>query len=50
MGRDAQVASAMLTEAGIRSVICPSLVDLVQGLRDGAGFAVEETKLRHWQS
>ena len=40
MGRDARVASAMLTEAGIRSVICASLVDLVQGLRDGAGFAV----------
>ena len=30
----------MLTEAEIRSVGCPSLVELVDGLRDGAGFAV----------
>jgi signal transduction histidine kinase/ActR/RegA family two-component response regulator len=40
MGRDARVASDILTEAGIRSVICPSLVELVEGLRQGAGFAV----------
>ena len=40
MGRDAQVATSMLTEAGIYSVVCLSLVDLVEGLRQGAGFAV----------
>jgi PAS domain S-box-containing protein len=40
MGRDARVAGAMLTEAGIRSIVCPSLVELVEGLRQGAGFAI----------
>ena len=30
----------MLTEAKMRSVVSPSLVELVEGLRDGAGFAV----------
>lgn len=40
MGRDAQVAASMLTEAKIRSVVCPSLVDFVEDLRHGAGFAV----------
>jgi PAS domain S-box-containing protein len=40
MGRDAQVAASMLTEAKIRSVVCPSLVELLEGLNHGAGFAV----------
>jgi PAS domain S-box-containing protein len=40
MGRDAQVGASMLTEANIRSIVCPSLVELVDGLRFGAGFAV----------
>ena len=40
MGRDAPVAASILTEATVRSVICPSLEDLVEGLRQGAGFAV----------
>ena len=40
LGRDAQVAASMLTEAKMRSVVSPSLVELVEGLRDGAGFAV----------
>jgi PAS domain S-box-containing protein len=40
LGRDAQVAASMLTEAKMRSVVSPTLVGLVEGLRDGAGFAV----------
>jgi PAS domain S-box-containing protein len=40
MGRDAQVAASMLTEAKIRSVVCPSLAELLEGLHHGAGFAV----------
>jgi PAS domain S-box-containing protein len=40
MGRDGQVAASMLTEAKIRSVVCRSLVHLVEELRHGAGFAV----------
>ena len=40
LGRDAQVAASMLTEAKMRACVSPSLVELVEGLRDGAGFAV----------
>ena len=40
MGRDAQVAASMLTEAKIDSVACPSLQQLVDGLKRGAGFAI----------
>jgi PAS domain S-box-containing protein len=40
MGRDAQVAASMLTEAKVRSVVCPTLVELLEGLTHGAGFAV----------
>jgi PAS domain S-box-containing protein len=40
MGRDAQVAKSMLTEARIRSIVCRSLVELLEGLIQGAGFAV----------
>lgn len=39
-GRDAQVAAAMLQDAGIRSIICKSLDDVVEGLVRGAGFAL----------
>jgi PAS domain S-box-containing protein len=40
IGRDAGVASAILAEAEIRSTICRSLPELVQGLAGGAGFAL----------
>jgi signal transduction histidine kinase/ActR/RegA family two-component response regulator len=39
-GRDASVAASILSEARIRSVACPSLVELVAGLKHGAGFAI----------
>jgi signal transduction histidine kinase/ActR/RegA family two-component response regulator len=39
-GRDARVAASLLSEARIRSVACPSLVELVAGLKHGAGFAI----------
>jgi signal transduction histidine kinase len=47
-GRDAQVAAAMLAEAGIRSVICSSIPDFVDKLERGAGFGIvtEEALLR----
>ena len=40
LGRDAQVAAAMLAESGVRSVICAGLGELVAELRAGAGFAL----------
>ncbi|HEV2623031.1 MAG TPA: response regulator [Frateuria sp.] len=39
-GRDAQVAAAILTEAGLRSHVCPSLEALVAGVSAGAGTAL----------
>ena len=39
-GRDALVASGMFTEAGVATLICGDLVALVDGLADGAAFAV----------
>jgi PAS domain S-box-containing protein len=39
-GRDAQVAAAMLEEAGIRAVPCASLESLVAELAAGAGFGL----------
>jgi len=39
-GRDAQVAAAMLGEAGIRAISCASLDSLVEGLAAGAGFGL----------
>lgn len=47
-GRDANIASAMLAEAGMRSTICGDLDALLTGLNDGAGFALvtEEALLR----
>lgn len=40
MGRDAEVASAMLNEAQIRTAICRHVGDLCEGLDQGAGFAL----------
>jgi signal transduction histidine kinase/ActR/RegA family two-component response regulator len=39
-GRDAQVAAAMLGEAGIESCVCGGVPELVAGLAEGAGFGV----------
>lgn len=39
-GRDSSVAAAILAEGSMRSDICASLSDLVQGLEQGAGFAL----------
>ena len=39
-GRDAQVASAMLQDANIDTIIVPDVEGLVAGLRAGAGFAI----------
>ncbi|HEU4652106.1 MAG TPA: response regulator [Croceibacterium sp.] len=39
-GRDATVAAEMLRETGIRSVECRDFSALVEGLREGAGFAL----------
>jgi len=39
-GRDASVASAMLSEAGIRCQTCGSMGDLIRYLSEGAGFAL----------
>ena len=40
LGRDAEVACAMLAEAGLRCVVCRSLPELVEQLVWGAGFAL----------
>jgi signal transduction histidine kinase/ActR/RegA family two-component response regulator len=40
LGRDAELASALLAEHGVRSVICTNLGGLVAELRAGAGFAI----------
>jgi PAS domain S-box-containing protein len=53
LGRDAQIAAALLTEAGIRAKTAPDLSEFVSGLNDDIAFAVitEEilrfTDLRH---
>ncbi len=39
-GRDALVASAMLAEAGLRSVSVADVAGMVGELRAGAGFAI----------
>ncbi len=39
-GRDAPIAAAILSEAGIRAVACTALDHLVEGLAAGAGFAL----------
>jgi len=57
IGRDAQVAAAMLAEAGIASLVCSDISAMVECLDKGAGFALvtEEAlrgadlrALRHW--
>jgi PAS domain S-box-containing protein len=47
-GRDAQVAVAILAEAKLRSVVCSSLEQLVEGIEAGAGTALvtEESLLQ----
>lgn len=46
-GRDGKVAAAMLEEAGIASVTCGSIPDLLREIRLGAGFsAVTDEALR----
>ena len=40
LGRDAPVAVAMLTEAGMQAIACGSVASLVQELDAGAGFVI----------
>ncbi|MEO8547309.1 MAG: ATP-binding protein [Sphingomicrobium sp.] len=40
LGRDAEIASAMLAEEGIEGVACADLGDVVAKLAEGAGFVV----------
>jgi len=46
-GRDAEVAASMLAEAKVRSVICSSLTELLDGLKAGAGFALVTEEALH---
>ena len=46
-GRDAEVAASMLAEAKVRSVICSSLAELLDGLKAGAGFALVTEEALH---
>jgi signal transduction histidine kinase len=46
-GRDAQVAIAMLDEAGIRSTACLSIPDLIAQLTAGAGFGIVTEEALH---
>ena len=46
-GRDAEVAAAMLADAKVRSVICPSVDELVEALNWGAGFALVTEEALH---
>ncbi len=46
-GRDAEVAAAMLADANVRSVICPTVGQLVEGLNWGAGFALVTEEALH---
>jgi PAS domain S-box-containing protein len=39
-GRDAQIAAALLEEAGIHAIICGGLEAVISGLEAGAGFAL----------
>ncbi|MDX3900701.1 MAG: response regulator [Sphingobium sp.] len=40
LGRDAPIAASILAEAGMRSVVCGALPDLIKALQEGAGFAL----------
>ena len=46
-GRDAEVAAAMLADANVRSVICPTVGQLVEGLNWGAGFVLVTEEALH---
>jgi signal transduction histidine kinase len=46
-GRNAQIAAAMLGEAGIVCEVCGSIPDVVAGLQAGAGFAVVTEEALH---
>jgi signal transduction histidine kinase len=46
-GRDAQIAAAMLSEAGMSSRVCVSIPDLVDQLSAGAGFGVVTEEALH---
>jgi signal transduction histidine kinase/ActR/RegA family two-component response regulator len=47
VGRDAEVASAILADNGVRSVICAGLGRLVPELQAGAGFALVTEEALH---
>jgi signal transduction histidine kinase/ActR/RegA family two-component response regulator len=47
VGRDAQVAAAMLDENGVRGRICATLGELVAELQAGAGFALVTEEALH---
>ena len=47
LGRDAEVAAAMLADGNVRSVICPTVDQLVEGLKRGAGFALVTEESLH---
>jgi two-component sensor histidine kinase len=47
LGRDAQIAAAILAEAGLASTICPDLATLVAELDAGAGVALVVEELLH---
>jgi signal transduction histidine kinase len=47
LGRDAEIAAAMLGEAGIRATECSGLPDLVSNLVAGAGLAVVTEEALH---
>jgi len=47
LGRDALVASSILNEAAIEATVAASITELVERLREGAGFAVVTEEALH---
>ena len=47
LGRDSEVASRLLAENGVRSIVCLGLGGLVQELQKGAGFALVTEEALH---
>jgi signal transduction histidine kinase/ActR/RegA family two-component response regulator len=47
LGRDSEVASGVLSEKGVRSVVCAGIAELVSELRKGAGFALVTEEALH---
>ena len=47
IGRDADVAAAVLAEAGLRTQICADLPALLSGIDNGAGFALVTEEVLH---